>query len=87
MPERLARRYINTLTFFVTPQGFRNFAVGLQQLRLASSDWPVPEKYNTVLIACGTPAACLWLPQAQAVALPIFYRDVFVERIMQCVAL
>jgi len=29
------------------------------------------EKYNTVLIACGTPAACLWLPQA--VALPIFF--------------
>jgi len=29
-------------------------------------------KYNTVLIACGTPAACRWLPQA--LALPAFLR-------------
>jgi len=29
------------------------------------------QKYNTVLIACGTPAASRWLPQAPS--LPMFF--------------
>jgi len=40
------------------------------------------EKYNTVLIACGTPAARRWLPQA--IALSTFF-DVFVARKMLAV--
>jgi len=45
-------------------------------------------KSRTILIACGTPAACCWLPQA--LALPTVFRDVFVEQktlVVRCVVL
>ena len=52
-------------------QGFRNAIRNALQFRRHADDtcW-LAEKYNRVLIACGTSAARRWLPQA--LALPIF---------------
>jgi len=65
------RRYKRALKQRTTPQ-FRRHAV--DTFRLAAN----AEKYNTVLLACGTPAVRCWLPQA--LASPTSSREVSVQR-------
>jgi len=53
--------------------------------RHAADTCGLAEKYNTVLIACGTPAARRWLPQA--LALPTFRDGLSNEKRLWCGAL
>jgi len=48
-----------------------------QFCRHAAGSCGLVEKYGTVLIACGMLVARSWLPQA--LVLPTFFRNVFVE--------
>ena len=53
--------------------------------RHATGTYGLAEKYNMVLIACGTPAARRWLPQA--LALPTFFAKFLSdEKSLRCVA-